>query len=268
MSSFDMKKIGIIGCGTIGTGIAEFIQRKMRSKARIVALCDADKIKANVLAEKIRPRPIITNIDTLIKKSDLVIEAASGNISAKIAEKALSKKKDSLIMSTGGLIKKTALFKKARTRGCNIYVPSGAICGLDGMKAAAIGKIKSVRLTTRKPLKGLKGAPGLKGKDIEKIKKETVLYNGTAEDAVRSFPKNINVAATLSLMGIGPKKTRVRIVTSPKYKRNIHEVEVEGEFGRLFTRTENLPSRGNPKTSQLAIYSALAKLKEVCEDIT
>jgi len=258
-----MKRIGIVGCGTIGTGIAEFIQRKMRDKAIIVALCDIDTKKASFLSKKIKPRPAIVDLSALIKKSDLVIEAASGKISANIAEKAVSNKRDVLIMSTGGLIKNIALFKKAASKGCNIYIPSGAICGLDGLKAAAIGKIKAVRLTTRKPPKGLKGAPGLKGKDIEKIKKEKVLYNGTAEDAVRYFPKNINVAATLSLMGIGPKKTRVRIIASPKYKRNIHEVEVDGEFGRFFTRTENLPSRSNPKTSQLAIYSALAKLKEV-----
>ncbi|NQV03924.1 MAG: DUF108 domain-containing protein, partial [Candidatus Omnitrophica bacterium] len=73
----------------------------------------------------------------------------------------------------------------------------------------------------------------------------------------------INVAATLSLSGIGPRRTRVRIITSPKYTRNTHEVEVEGEFGRFFTRTENIPSEKNPKTSQLAIFSALAKLKEI-----
>lgn len=258
-----MKKIGIIGCGVIGTGIAEYIQKFLKKKARIVALCDVDAKKAKDLSKKIKPRPCIRDIDNLIRKSDLVIEAASAHVSGRVAKKAFLYGKDALIMSTGGLLKEISLLKKAESKGCNIYIPSGAVCGLDGLRSAAIGKIKKVSLTTRKPPKGLKGAPYLKGMDLGKIKKETLLYSGNAEQAVKHFPKNVNVAATLSLSGVGPKRTKVNIVTSPAYKRNIHEIEVEGEFGRLFARTENVPSKSNPKTSQLAIFSALAKLKEI-----
>ncbi|MBU4149724.1 MAG: DUF108 domain-containing protein [Candidatus Omnitrophica bacterium] len=260
-----MKKIGIIGCGVIGTGIAEFISKRLKNKGRVVALCDIDLNKARRLSRKIRPSPSIAGLDTLIRKSDLVIEAAGGKIAGIVAEKAIFNKKDCLIMSTGGLLKNPGLFKKAKAKGVSIHIPSGAICGIDGLVSASAGKIKKVRLTTRKPVRGLIGAPYLKsrGIDIKKIKKETVIYKGTARDAVRHFPKNINVAATVSFSGIGPDRTHVRIITSPKYKRNTHELEVEGDFGRLFTRTENLPSRQNPKTSQLAIFSALAKLKEV-----
>ncbi|MFC1624583.1 aspartate dehydrogenase [Candidatus Omnitrophota bacterium] len=259
-----MKKIGIIGCGTIGRAVIEFIQKKLKNKARIVALCDIDSKKVNGLSRKIKPRPIICDIESLIKKSDLIIEAAGVNVSERVARCAVLHKKDVLIMSTGGLLKKAAnLFKKARAKGCNIYIPSGAICGLDGLVSASAGKIKRVTLTTRKPPRGLRGASYFKTKDIKNIKKETIIYDGNAEDAIRYFPKNINVAATLSLSGIGAKRTSVRIITAPEYKKNIHEVEVEGEFGRLFARTENTPSRENPKTSQLAIFSALSKLKEV-----
>lgn len=260
-----MKKIGIVGCGAIGTGIAEFINTRLKNKARIVALCDIDLERTAFLSKKIKPRPIITDIDNLIKKSDLIIESASVNISGEIARKAVLNKKDALIMSAGGLLKRPSIFKKARSRGCNIYIPSGAICGLDGLISARIGRIKKVVLTTRKPPRGLKGAPYLKNKniDIDSIKKETLIYSGNAKEAIRYFPQNVNVAATLSLSGIGPKRTKVKIITSPRYTKNIHEVEVEGEFGRLFTRTENVPSKKNPKTSQLAIFSALSKLKEV-----
>ena len=133
------------------------------------------------------------------------------------------------------------------------------------MKSASTGKIKTVTLTTRKPLKGLAGSPYLKEKniDIEKIDRETLLYSGTARDAIKYFPQNVNVAVTLSIYGLGPDRTNVRIFTSPEYTKNTHEIEVEGEFGRLWTKTENLPSKANPKTSQLAIYSAIAKLKEM-----
>ena len=260
-----MKRIGIIGCGAIGTGIAEFIEKHLRQKARVVALCDIDRNNAISLSKKIIPRPIITSIDNLIKKSDLIIEAAGMYVSGIVAEKAVSLKKDCLIMSTGGLLDKPSIFKKAKSSGCSIYIPSGAICGLDGLRSASIGRIKRVTLTTRKPPRGLKGVAYLekKGIDIDRIKKETVVYKGDARSAAKHFPKNINVAATLSFSGIGAKRTKVRIITSPRYTRNIHEVEVEGEFGRFFTRTENIPSKRNPKTSQLAIFSALSKLKEV-----
>ena len=257
------KKIGIIGCGAIGTGIAEFIQHRLGRKARIIALCDIDSKKALDLAKKIKPRPVITDIENLIRKSDLVIEAAGVGVSAGIARKAILHRKDVLIMSTGGLLKNSSLFKQAKSKGRNVYIPSGAICGMDGLKAAGIGRIKKVALTTRKPPRGLKGAPYFKDLNIDSIKKETIIYNGNAEEAIKYFPKNINVAATLSLSGIGPRRTKVRIITSPRYTRNTHEVEVEGEFGRFFTRTENVPSKKNPKTSQLAIFSALATLKEI-----
>lgn len=258
-----MKKIGLIGCGAIGTGIAEFVYKRLKGKARIVAVCDIDPKKAGLLSKKIKPHPSVTGLDGVIKKSDLVIEAAGMKISGYIASRAVSNNKDVLIMSTGGLLDRGDLLKKARSKGCNIHIPSGAICGLDGLRSAAMGRIRKVSLTTRKPPKGLKGAPYLKNMDIDKIKKETLIYNGTAKDAVRYFPQNINVAATLSLSGIGPERTKVRIITSPRYTKNIHEVEVEGEFGRFFTKTENVASKKNPKTSELAIFSALAKLKEI-----
>jgi aspartate dehydrogenase len=256
-----LKRIGIIGCGAIGTQIAEYIQAELKNRARIAAICDVDSKKAISLSKKIKHRPFITKIDELIKKVDLIIESASANISGHIAEKAVLLKKDVLIMSTGGLLDKANLIENYR----NIHIPSGAICGLDGLKSAMVGRIKSLTLTTRKPLKGLAGSPYLKkrGINLDKIKKETLLFSGNARQAIRYFPQNINVAVTLSIYGIGPDRTKVRIFTSPEYKRNIHEVEVVGEFGRLVTRTENVPSRANPKTSQLAIFSAIAKLKEI-----
>jgi len=260
-----MKRVGIIGCGTIGTGIAKFLQTQLKGKAKIVALCDADSKKSKDLQGKIKSHPIVTSIKKLIKKSDLVIEAASARVSSEIAKTAIQNKKDVLIMSTGGLLKSPFLLQKARSKGCNLYIPSGAVCGLDGLRSAAAGKIKEITLTTRKPPKGLMGVPYLKKKgiDVNKIKKETVVFSGSAKEAVKHFPKNINVAATVSLSGLGPTKTRVRIITAPRYTKNSHELEVKGDFGKLIARTENVPSKQNPKTSQLAIFSALAKLKEV-----
>ena len=125
-------------------------------------------------------------------------------------------------------------------------------------------------LTTRKPPEGLKGAPYVIRHNINlgKIKSEKVLFEGDAFRAMEGFPANINVAATLSLCGIGPGKTRVKIIASPSIKRNIHEIEVEGSFGKLVTRTENIPSPDNPKTSYMAILSAMATLDGILESVT
>jgi aspartate dehydrogenase len=260
-----LKKIGIIGCGAIGTEIAEYVEKHLKDKASIVAICDINSQKAKELSMKIKPAPLITTIDELINKSNLIVEAASSEISGEVAEKADFLKKDTLIMSTGGLLKKQRLVEKINSGHSTINIPSGAICGLDGLKSAMTGVVKNVTLITRKPLKGLAGSPYLKEKniDIEKIDKETLLYSGTARDAIRYFPQNINVAVTLSICGLGADRTYVKIFTSPEYTKNTHEIEVEGAFGRLCTRTENLPSRVNPKTSELAIFSAIAKLKEM-----
>ncbi len=254
-------RIGIIGCGAIGSGIAQFIRKKMKKKALVAVLSDIDPKKASDLSKKIKPTPVITNIEKLIRKSDFIVESAGMHVSAEIAEKCVSRGKSVLVMSTGGLLGRANLFKKAKAKGCDIHVPSGAVCGLDGLAAASVGRIKKVRLTTRKPPRGLKGAPGLK--DIGKTKKEKIVFSGTAKEAVKIFPKNINVAATLSMNGLGAEKTKVRIITSSEYKKNTHEIEIEGDFGKIFTRTENVPSKENPKTSQLAIFSAMAKLTEV-----
>jgi aspartate dehydrogenase len=225
-----------------------------------------DNDKAQAFKKALKGRTAVLPTDTLIKKADLVIEAASAKVSGDIAKKAIAAKKDVMIMSVGGIIEDyAALFNLAEQNGCKVYLPSGAICGLDGVKAAAIGKIYRAELITRKPPKGLAGAPFIEKNriDLEGITRETQIFEGSALEAIKGFPANINVACALSIAGIGPEKTRVKIMTSPEYTSNTHEVILEGEAGRIVTRTENLPSPSNPKTSYLAILSAIATLKQI-----
>lgn len=266
--STKLIKIGIIGCGTIGTEIAKAIDAKFKDRASLVAVSDIDKEKAKLLKNRLKIKSHILSIDRLIKKSDLIIEAASALVSGEVAKKAISAKKDIMIMSVGGIIKKySALFNLAQKNNCKIYLPSGAICGLDGVKAASLGKIYKAELTTRKPAAALKGAPFIEENKInlDKITSETVIFEGSAEEAIKGFPANINVACALSIAGIGPKETKVKIIASPGYKSNIHEVVIEAESGRLMTRTDNVPSPENPKTSYLAVLSAIATLKQILE---
>lgn len=251
--------IGIVGCGAIGSKIAEAIMKDFSDSAELAAVYDVEP-------EKVSYKNLsAASLEDLIKKSELVIEAASANASYNITKQVLQAKKDILVMSVGGIVERDDLFALARENNCNIYIPSGAIAGVDAIKAAKIGKIKAVQLTTRKPPTGLKGAPYILKKNInlDSIKEPTVIFDGSARLAIVSFPKNVNVAAILSMAGIGLDDTKVKIVTSPSYTRNSHEIEIEAESGTIRTYVENVPSPDNPKTSYLAVLSAIATLKQV-----
>ncbi|UCD54804.1 MAG: aspartate dehydrogenase [Candidatus Omnitrophota bacterium] len=262
-------KVGIIGCGTIGNEIAASCMGLLKDKVELKALYDIDRKKAEGLSRLIKRDITVDSMDMLFDKADLIVESASAGISRKVVEKAVEKSKDVMIMSIGGLIQSEGLLKEAGKKNIRVYFPSGAVCGIDGLKAARLSGIESVTLTTRKPPGGLEGAPYLKEKNINvhSIKGEKVLFRGNPLEAVKGFPKNINVASVLSLAGIGAKKTKVRIITSPGYTKNVHEIEITGDFGSIRTRTENVPSRKNPKTSALAILSAIATLKGIVESI-
>ena len=258
-----MLKVGMVGCGAIATELARAIRRRFSRIAKVAYLYDQDPKASKRLAKKLNFSPKILSLLDLIRRSDFIIEAASQKAVVEIVPIALKLKKKVMVMSVGGLLKlapKTYMNSKGL-----LYVPSGAICGIDGLLAARQGGIKRVTITTRKSLKSLQGAPFFEKYkfDLKKIRKPTLLFEGNAALATRLFPRNVNVAATFSLAGIGPRRTKVRIVASPTYTRNTHEIEGDGSFGRLRTVTENIPSKTNPKTSALAFYSAIACMEKI-----
>lgn len=262
-------KVGIIGCGFIGTLLARHADKQ--KDIRLLHLFDEDRKKARGLARKLRNKTTVVNGPEEMGDCDLVIEAASQEA---VKEHALGilENSDLMMMSVGALADETLLSKmrkKAGEKGRRIHIPSGAVAGLDGIKSASIGDIESVTLTTRKPLQGLEGAPGIEKLDIGLggIRKPTVVFEGTADDAARLFPKNINVAVAISLAGIGIGKTKVRIIADPFTERNVHEIVVEGFSGRIVSRTENVPSPKNPKTSHLAALSAIATLDGIRKNV-
>ncbi len=228
--------------------------------------------EAEEFARSLKQQPKVLPLAELVEECNLVVEAASQAAVKEVAVAALSSSKNVMIMSVGALADNALLEQiraLAREHHANIYVPSGAICGLDGVKSASIRRIDSVTITTRKPIKGLMGAPFVvKNKlDLEKYTEPTEIFYGTAAVAIKEFPANVNVAASLSLVGIGFEKTMVRVIVDPTITRNTHEIIVKGEFGELHTIVENVPSDTNPKTSFLAALSAIATLKQVCEPL-
>jgi aspartate dehydrogenase len=256
-------RIGIIGCGTIGGDIARACLGRLKRRVVLSALCDVDRKKCEALRGSLKSGASIRSVDGVVKSCDFVIEAAGASISAAVLKKCISGGKDCLIMSTGGLLAEPALLARADRKGVRVFVPSGALCGIDGLKSARVGVVDSVTLTTKKPPKGLFGAPYVVSRkiDLGSVGCDTVIFEGSAEEAVKGFPQNVNVAAVLSLAGIGARKTLVRIVATPGSTANIHEVEIVGESGRITTRSENVPSKANPRTSALAAYSAIATLE-------
>jgi aspartate dehydrogenase len=268
-----MKKrlrIGIVGCGAIGTSLAKIVVKDLKLRAQLSSVFDIDPSKMLNTARiaGISGKCCVKDLRSLIAGSDLVIEAASAGSSFDISRKVLSAGKDIVVMSVGGVVEKyQALIKLAGRRNARLYIPSGAICGIDALKAAMSGRISSVTLITSKPPRSFKSVPYIREHDIDldAIHKDTVLFSGTATQAMKHFPQNINVAGILSLAGIGPDATKVRIVASPSATRNTHEIVIESDSGRIITRTENVIHPDNPKTSYLAVLSAAALIRQILD---
>jgi aspartate dehydrogenase len=268
--------IGLIGCGAIGSVLARAVDEGKAGDVTLLAVFDLVTEKAEVLCSQLASRPTIArSFDELVATTgvDLIVEASSQAAVREYAVSVLESGKGLMLMSTGALVD-GELHRRMKTTlertGRMVYLPSGAIAGLDGVKAANIGRIDEVTLTSTKPPRGLKGTPYVEDVlkiDLEALTEATELFSGPAVEACRLFPKNVNVAASLSLAGIGPEKTMVRIVADPQSDKNMHEIVVQGEFGRLHARVENVPSPDNPKTSYLAVLSAIATLKKIASKI-
>jgi len=253
----DYVTLGIIGCGAIGSDVAKAADN-MGEIDRIY-LYDIKEEKAEELAEKVK-KGVVKNFHDFVEEADIVFEAASQEAVRQYAEQVIEKGKDLIIMSIGSLLDSNLLERlksKAREKKCKIYLPSGAVCGIDGIKAAKADVVDEVTLVTTK-------SPASLGKELEK---RTILFDGVARDAIKKFPKNINVAACLSLAGIGFDKTKVKIVADPVVKYNSHKILAHGKFGRLRAEVENLPNPSNPSSSYLASLSAIATLRRAIDPI-
>lgn len=263
-------RISLVGCGAIGTEIAKAINALHLHEVELAAIVDTDRFKAEALRRKLKfSKPVVTDLDHAIQRADLVVEAANRRVVAELVTKAINQGKDVMLMSSGGLVDHLDLLDLARRKNCCIYLPSGAIGGVDGLKSAMAGKVKRVTLTTAKPPRGLEGAPFFDTHPVKlnQLKKSTVIFQGSARQAIQAFPANVNVCVCIALAGIGLDRTRVVIKVDPRTRVNRHELVVEGDFGRLLSVTENVPSPLNPRTSFLAALSAVATFRRIIDPV-
>lgn len=267
-----MLETALIGCGAIGSVLARAIDRGKTGNTRLRWVYDIRPEAIAHLRSQLKHKPRVARdlkqicADT---KTKLVIEAASQEAVRSYALKLLRSRKDLIILSVGALADLELLHKLVRAAeksGGKIYIPSGAVVGIDGVRAASIEQIKRVVLTTRKPPRALARNPDLAPR-VLRLKKPRVIFQGSARKAVHLFPASVNVAATLSLAGAGFEKTIVRVVADPKVKRNIHEIQLVGHAGEIHTITRNLPLKEAPGTSRLAVLSTIRLLRNLSEPI-
>jgi aspartate dehydrogenase len=268
------KEIAIIGCGAIGSALAQNIDNKIIPNCSLSIIFDIDQKKLQNIYEKLQNKPhISSNFNGFIEsphfqKIDLIVEAASIDAASNYVLDVLRKGKDMMIMSIGvfsdyDFYKEIIQFLKINSN--NVFLPSGAIGGIDIIRSIK-NHIESITLITTKNNKSLKGAPFFLNNNInvDEINKRQIIFDGNADDAIKQFPSNVNVSALISLAGIGFKRTNVKVIVDPNEYNNIHEINVKWKFGEFTIKVINKPSVENPKTSYLAILSATECLHSIC----
>ena len=249
--------LGIIGCGAIGTDLA--IAADKIKEIEKIYLYDIKENASRNLMKKIK-KAEIKKVKDFLPLVDVVFEGASQKAVHEYAEEVLKSGKDLILMSVGSLFEdrfRMKLQNIASEKRCKIYIPSGAICGIDGILSANVGGIDEVTLVTTKPPESFGISNTIR----------SVLFKGNAKDAVKKFPANINVAASLSLAGMGFSRTNVQIVSDPVVGRISHKILAHGKFGRLRVELENMPNPNNPSSSYMASLSAIATLKRIIDPI-
>jgi aspartate dehydrogenase len=260
MKNYNEIKVGIAGLGAIGSAVARALLKGI-PPYKLVAAAD------------VKPNPEfdlpLLSFEELAETCDLVIECLPPSCVSELAHATLTKNKDTIIISSCSLLMFPEILEQHKKSKGRIIVPSGALAGLDGVRAMRQLGIKSATIASTKPPKGFGGAPYVVANkiDLAAITEKTRLFAGNALEAAEGFPANVNVAATLSLAGIGAQNTKVEIWADPAAKGNAHEIRVEGEYSTITARIENTPDPNNPKSSMLAAQSIVALLKGQSEPL-
>ena len=256
-------RIAVAGLGTIGRALSRRLADGVDGLT-LAAVAARDEEKARGWLDEEGIEVPIVPLSDMPQHADLVVECAPAKIIEEICRPMLTAGKQVMVLSCGALLPRPELLELAKANGGRIVVPTGGLLGLDAVAAAAEGTINSVKMTTRKPPNGLAGAPHLvkNGISVEGLNEPKLVFSGTARDAAAGFPANVNVAAALSLAGIGPDRTTIEIWADPGLTRNIHRIELDSDSAKLSMQIENLPSE-NPRTGKITAQSVVALLRKL-----
>ena len=260
-------RVGIAGLGAVGLEVARrLIAGVPGLKLTAVAVRDAEKARRALpqIGESIPVR----RLTELADDCDIVVESLPPTLFRDVALSTIDKGRILMPLSVAQLLENSDLIERARQKGARILVPTGALIGLDAVRAAAEGTIHSVKMVTRKPPAGLEGAPYLrdKGISVSGLKEPLKVFDGSAREGARGFPANVNVAAALSLAGIGPERTQLEIWADPNVTRNTHTISVDADTARFTMTIENIPSE-NPRTGKSVAPSTVAALRALVSEL-
>ncbi len=260
---FVMTRVAIAGLGAIGRDLARRINGGVPGLSLACASAGRQGPARDWLEREGIACPLV-ELEDVPTHADIAVECAPAEVLERICRPMLTSGKRVMVLSAGALLPRPELIELARTHGGQIIVPTGALLGLDAVSAAAEGEIRSVTMVTRKPPKGLAGAPYLveHGVSVDGLDAPKLVFKGTAREAAAGFPANVNVVAALALAGIGPDRTTIEIWADPALSRNCHRIEVESDSARLSMSIENIPSE-NPKTGRITALSVLAALRKL-----
>lgn len=261
MSERAPTRIGIAGLGTVGREIARRLGEVPGYK--LMGVATSNPARAAAFLEQIASTAQLCSFAELAELADVVIECAPAELLFEIASPVLSNGKEVIVLSVGALLDHADLLDLAKSSGGRITVPTGALLGLDAVGAAAEGCIKAVKIITRKPPAGLAGAPHIVESriDVEDVTEPQLVFSGSAREAGRKFPANLNVAVALALAGVGPDKTEVEVWIDPGVTRNTHLIEVESDSARFSMKMENIPTE-NPRTGRITALSVISLLRK------
>jgi aspartate dehydrogenase len=256
--------VAIVGLGAIGQTLVRALAGGAVPGVALTGVAVRDETKGRATLRSFGIDVPICELGRLPEIADYVVECAPAAVFDPVVRPLLDAGKRVIILSVGAILSHPDLIDLARTRGGQIIVPTGALLGLDAVCAAAEGKIESVTMVTRKPIAGLLGAPYLieNNIDISKLTDAKLIFRGSAREAAKGFPANLNVAVALSLAGIGPDKTTLEIWADPTVTRNIHRIVVKSDSSSIDMTIENIPSE-NPRTGRITALSVISLLRKL-----
>jgi aspartate dehydrogenase len=257
-----MTRVAVAGLGAVGRVLAARLAEGVPG-IELTAVAARDLGRAKETLHRLGIDVPVSDLAELAPLADLVVECAPAHLLPAIAEPFLREGKEVVVLSAGALLEYPHLADLAETHRGRISVPTGALLGLDAVAAAAEDGIRSLRLTTRKPPAGLVGAPGIEesGIDLTALTEPRLVFSGTAREAARGFPANLNVAVALSLAGPGPDRTDVEVWADPGVTRNTHTIVMKSDVADLTMTIENVPSE-NPRTGRITPLSVISMLRK------